>query len=294
VSVVNNLKRQFRIRTQQAPFAPTYFNDPLEIMAFLKNMWKVNSRHTKLSEELALQNCKEADDEIEVENDVVTFKLKYLGSTVVEKVLGESISTEAVKSIIKVAKASRKKISRVNLNISLKGIAVTDLQGNDIIKISIYRISNCSTDASHRQVFSFVSTDSHETTECHAFICSKRKLAETVTLAVAHAFSTAYEAWRILPSTRQFETKAVDEENKKNTSNDAHDEDVEIKNIVDERRTLENNIMDQLIDLSSNGVEDGYCSSASCGSQNQWVSFEDEFSALSRRNDYNQVDLILA
>ncbi|KAJ8943264.1 hypothetical protein NQ318_017281, partial [Aromia moschata] len=167
-----------------------------------------------LSEELALQNSKEVESEtsdiIESENDVVTFKLKYLGSTVVEKITGESISTEAVKNILKTAKAKgRKKLQRVNVAISLKGIAVTDMQGNDIFKISIYRISNCSTDPTHRQIFSFIATDADETMECHAFICSKRKMTETVTLAVAHAFSTAYEAWRVLPTTKEFQKTAI-------------------------------------------------------------------------------------
>lgn len=190
-------------------------------MAFLKSIWKTNGKHKKLSEELALQiKDNETENEIEIsenpENDNVTFKLKYLGSTVVEKLTGESISIEAVKNIIKVAKASRKKLQRVNVAISLKGIAVTDLQGNDMFKISIYRISNCSTDASHRQVFSFISTDTNETMECHAFLCSKRKIAETVALAVAHAFSTAYEAWRVLPSTKQFEQNALESENTQN------------------------------------------------------------------------------
>ncbi|KAK9693338.1 Phosphotyrosine interaction domain (PTB/PID) [Popillia japonica] len=180
-------------------------------MSFLKNIWKANSRHEKLSEELALQNIKDCENELlesdrlSNENDVVTFKLKYLGSTIVEKTIGENINVEAVKNILKVVKAQRKKIPRVNLAISLKGVAVTDLQGNDILKISIYRISNCSTDAAHPQIFSFTSTDATETTECHAFSCTKRKLAETVALTVAHAFTTAYEAWRILPSTKEFQ-----------------------------------------------------------------------------------------
>ncbi|KRT84332.1 hypothetical protein AMK59_1593 [Oryctes borbonicus] len=180
-------------------------------MSFLKNIWKANSRHEKLSEELALQNIKDCENELSEngrlsnENDVVTFKLKYLGSTIVEKTTGDNINAEAVKSILKVVKAQRKKIPRINLAISLKGVAATDLQGNDVLKISIYRISNCSTDVSHPQIFSFTSTDATETTECHAFSCTKRKLAETVALTVAHAFTTAYEAWRILPSTKEFQ-----------------------------------------------------------------------------------------
>lgn len=54
-------------------------------------------------------------------------------------------------------------------------------------------------DPTHKQIFSFISTDENETMECHAFLCSKRKVAETVTLAVAHAFATAFEAWRHQP-----------------------------------------------------------------------------------------------
>lgn len=74
------------------------------------------------------------------------------GSTIVEKVIGENISVEAVKKILKIAKTARKKLQRVNVTVSLKGIEVSDTQGNELFKISIYRISNCSTDASHRQV----------------------------------------------------------------------------------------------------------------------------------------------
>lgn len=65
--------------------------------------------------------------------------------------------------------------------------------------ITIYRISNCSTDSTHPQIFSFISTDTNEIMECHAFLCSKRKLAETVTLAVAQAFNAVYEAWKRSP-----------------------------------------------------------------------------------------------
>lgn len=227
-------------------------------------MWKVGSKHKKLSEELALQNCREED--VEVDNDVVTFKLKYLGNTVVEKVIGEKIGPEAVKSILKVAKASRKKLTPVNLNISLKGIAVTDLQGNDMFKVSIYRISNCSTDASHRQVFSFISTDNNETTECHAFLCSKRKIAETVTLSVAHAFSTAYAAWRILPSTREF-AQIADQEETAKENND--------------------NTLQHLIDLDESSLGNQQ-------QQNPWVSFEDDFSASPSHHSFNKdVDLIV-
>lgn len=56
-----------------------------------------------------------------------------------EKVSGDNISKESVKNIIKVAQASGKKLPRINVSISLKGISVTDSKGNDMFDISIYR-----------------------------------------------------------------------------------------------------------------------------------------------------------
>lgn len=57
-------------------------------------------------------------------------------------------------------------------------------------------------------------------------------MAETVTLAVAHAFSTAYEAWRILPSTKEF-AKTVTKENEKNNINQEKTEDVVEEKLID-------------------------------------------------------------
>ena len=62
---------------------------------------------------------------------------------------------------------------------------------------SKFRISYCSADATHDHVFAFIATNMNETMECHAFLCPKRKMAQTVTLTVARAFNTAYEAWQL-------------------------------------------------------------------------------------------------
>ncbi|KAJ8956601.1 hypothetical protein NQ314_006687 [Rhamnusium bicolor] len=258
---------------------------------------------SELPEELALQNCKEIDSEaneaIENENDVVTFKLKYLGSTVVEKITGDNISTEAVKNIVKTAKVKgRKKIQRVNVAISLKGIAVTDLQGNDILKISIYRISNCSTDPTHRQIFSFISTDSDETMECHAFICPKRKMTETVTLAVAHAFSTAYEAWRVLPTTKDVQKNAMDlKENESNIIN----QETNVEHTANNNGT-DNVTEEKLIDFDNDlDHEDDYFSlerpPCEQNMNTHWVCFEDDFVSEVRATpsqSHYKVDLIMA
>lgn len=49
-------------------------------------------------------------------------------------------------------------------------------------------------------MFAFIATNLNETMECHAFLCPKRKMAQTVTLTVAQAFNTAYEAWQLSQS----------------------------------------------------------------------------------------------
>ncbi|KYN16026.1 Low density lipoprotein receptor adapter protein 1 [Trachymyrmex cornetzi] len=99
------------------------------------------------------------------------------------------------------AKASGKKLQRVSLAVSLRGIRMTDLATEeDQLQVSIYRISYCSADATHDHVFAFIATNLNETMECHAFLCPKRKMAQTVTLTVAQAFNTAYQAWQLSQS----------------------------------------------------------------------------------------------
>lgn len=81
----------------------------------------------------------EATEAAENEKDELVYKMKYLGSTVLEKSIGENISVEAVKKILKEVKSSRKKLQRVKFEVSLKGIIVKDLQDSEMFRISIYR-----------------------------------------------------------------------------------------------------------------------------------------------------------
>ncbi|XP_044738001.1 low density lipoprotein receptor adapter protein 1-B-like isoform X2 [Chrysoperla carnea] len=131
------------------------------------------------------------------DQDSVNFTIKYLGSTLVEAASSEGATAEAIKTILRVAKVSGKKLQRVLVNVSLRGIRITDLSTDEeLLDISIYRISYCSADASHDHVFAFIAANANETMECHAFLCPKRKVTQAVTLTVAKAFNAAYEAWR--------------------------------------------------------------------------------------------------
>ncbi|XP_018347203.1 PREDICTED: low density lipoprotein receptor adapter protein 1-like isoform X1 [Trachymyrmex septentrionalis] len=180
-------------------------------MSFFRGLWKSSSKHKKLCEEWALANSRECVEgggststthgEESEDASEARFTLKYLGSTLVETPSSEEATAEAIKTVITMAKASGKKLQRVSLAVSLKGIRMTDLATEeDQLQVSIYRISYCSADATHDHVFAFIATNLNETMECHAFLCPKRKMAQTVTLTVAQAFNTAYQAWQLSQS----------------------------------------------------------------------------------------------
>lgn len=57
------------------------------------------------------------------------------------------------------------------------------------------RISFCSADANYDRVVAFIGTNKNETLECHAFLCSKRKVAEAAALTISQAFNIAFELW---------------------------------------------------------------------------------------------------
>ncbi|XP_051166868.1 low density lipoprotein receptor adapter protein 1-like isoform X2 [Leptopilina boulardi] len=257
-------------------------------MPFFKKL-KRFSRHKKLCEEWALANSRECVEKSGVlstghETDDASearFTLKYLGSTLVETPSNEEATAEAIKTIITMAKVSSRKLQRVSLAISLRGIRMTDLATEeDQLQVSIYRISYCSADATHDHVFAFIATNLNETMECHAFLCPKRKMAQTVTLTVAQAFNTAYEAWQLsqndprLHHTKdkspsltesiiiEYEEKAT----KENKSNENQNE--QNKKIKKNNNSSNEPQKNLLIDLT-NDVKP---------KENSWVSFEDDVS----------------
>ncbi|XP_055547786.1 low density lipoprotein receptor adapter protein 1-A-like [Wyeomyia smithii] len=190
-------------------------------MAFFKSIWKNNSKHKKLCEELALANNIRdfSDNHEELEDgfeEAITYSVKYLGNTSIPTPRSESSTADAVKRIITAAKGN-KKLQRVTLSISPKGIEMQDpTTGESLLQVSIYNISYCSADAAHDHVFAFVGTSSNPETEvkemcfrkdpeevefegplvCYAYLCQKRKMAQTVTLTVARSFERAYQIWQ--------------------------------------------------------------------------------------------------
>uniref|UniRef100_A0AC11D0R1 Low density lipoprotein receptor adaptor protein 1 n=1 Tax=Ovis aries TaxID=9940 RepID=A0AC11D0R1_SHEEP len=108
------------------------------------------------------------------------------------------------------AKASGKKLQKVTLKVSPRGIILTDNVTNQLIEnVSIYRISYCTADKMHDKVFAYIAQSQHsENLECHAFLCTKRKMAQAVTLTVAQAFKVAFEFWQVSREEKEKREKA--------------------------------------------------------------------------------------
>ncbi|XP_030075345.1 low density lipoprotein receptor adapter protein 1 [Microcaecilia unicolor] len=155
-----------------------------------KQSWGAG-RHKKLPENWT--------DTREMLLEGMAFNLKYLGMTLVEQPKGEELSAAAVKRIVATAKASGKKLQKVMLKVSPRGIVLHDGGTSDLIEnVSIYRISYCTADKMHDKVFAYIAQSQlNETLECHAFLCTKRKVAQAVTLTVAQAFKVAFEFWQV-------------------------------------------------------------------------------------------------
>ncbi|XP_014885753.1 low density lipoprotein receptor adapter protein 1-B-like isoform X1 [Poecilia latipinna] len=155
-----------------------------------KQSW-TSGRHRKLPENWT--------DTRETILEGMTFNLRHLGMTLVDQPKGEELSAAAVKRIVATTKASGKKPQKVALKVSPQGIVVLDRSTNKLLEsVSIYRISYCTVDKLHDKVFAYIAQNTlNGALECHAYLCSKRKVAQAVALTVAQAFTVAFELWQV-------------------------------------------------------------------------------------------------
>ncbi|XP_034747343.1 low density lipoprotein receptor adapter protein 1a isoform X1 [Etheostoma cragini] len=155
-----------------------------------KQSWTAG-RHRKLPENWT--------DTRETIVEGMTFNLRHLGMTLVDQPKGEELSAAAVKRIVATAKAIGKKPKKVTLKVSPRGIVLYDRLTNKLLEnVSIYRISYCTVDKQHDKMFAYIAQNTlNGTLECHAYLCSKRKVAQAVALTVAQAFTVAFELWQV-------------------------------------------------------------------------------------------------
>lgn len=171
--------------------------------------WKNYTRQKNVGEEWTfatkLTDFSEEDND-NGNSDLEIFSVKFLGCSKINAAKSEEATANAIKNIISTAKASSKKLQRLKLSICPKGIETFDVvTGETLHKVSIYKISYCSADAAHNNVFAFIAgtgrqhemcnNDTDELT-CYAFLCAKRKIAYNLTLTVAKNFERAYDMWK--------------------------------------------------------------------------------------------------
>ncbi|XP_077300062.1 low density lipoprotein receptor adapter protein 1-like isoform X2 [Arctopsyche grandis] len=141
-----------------------------------------------------------------------TFRLKYVGVVPAERACSAPATAAAISQAVTQAKAGKRKLQRVDVTVSPKGITVEDATTTErVLEVSIYRISYCSADAAHSNIFAFIASGPNDILECHAFLCSKRKLARAATLAAAQSFNAAYQMWQ----TNQEKRLILSDKNKK-------------------------------------------------------------------------------
>ncbi|VVC40002.1 PTB/PI domain,PH domain-like [Cinara cedri] len=178
----------------------------------LKSIWKGNSKHKKLSEDKSLAIGQNAEDgaSIAAEDDQTTFDVKYLGNTPVDSAAGAI--AEAVKTILVMAKASKRKPQNVTVTLNGQGIKVTE--SNDekktILDTPIERVSHCFTDSTHCNVFAFVTAGGQTVrSECHAFMCSKRKMAQNMSVTISQSISSVPDVWKEYNKQQQLDALAA-------------------------------------------------------------------------------------
>ncbi|XP_071819768.1 uncharacterized protein [Apostichopus japonicus] len=127
----------------------------------------------------------------------VPFYVKFLGSCLVDLPNDEVHTASSVKRLVHEAKYSGIKLRKVSLTISPGGIVQADLETQEeLLNVAIHRISYCTADRHHEKVFGFIANDTRtDVLEFYAYLCTKRKIAEALTLTVAQAFHIAYDIW---------------------------------------------------------------------------------------------------
>lgn len=160
------------------------------------------------------------------------------------------------------------------MSVCPKGIETFDtITGETLHRISIYKVSYCSADANHSNVFAFIagSNDDDNTSNkctptddltCYAFLCAKRRIAYNLTVTVAKNFERAFDSWK---RSEQIALQRFVSE-KPHISNNATNQ----KHNDDSKRRNEFASVSNLIDLGTNS------SNVSDTMQTSWVCFNDD------------------
>lgn len=173
-----------------------------------------------------------------------------------------------------------------------KGIETFDaITGETVHEVSIYKISYCSADAMHSNVFAFIEDGKSGKLTCYAYLCPKRRIAHKLTLTVARNFEHAHELWQNSEQQQKYKDQVEQMKNVENVMQHQPKEDkrqqtqkIEQKIILKkpdcdnkaEQNNQDESIRNLLIDFNSELIAPLNSVPQQKLLQNTWVSFDDE------------------
>lgn len=149
-------------------------------------------------------------DDLMLINGHVVYLVKFLGNVEVEQPKGLEIVKDSIKKLEfqeHLKRSEGEKIKRVELTISIDGVAIRDPKSKlNIHQFPLHRISYCADDKSERKFLSFITKvqDGSDRHECFVFVSDK--LSEEITLTIGQAFDLAYRKF-LDASGQDFDTK---------------------------------------------------------------------------------------
>ncbi|XP_017460654.1 PREDICTED: PTB domain-containing engulfment adapter protein 1-like, partial [Rhagoletis zephyria] len=158
----------------------------------------------------------------------IAYLVKYFGNVEVSQPKGIEVVKESInklKFIQPLKKSEGSKIPKVELTISVNGVAIQEPKSKKIYcQFPLHRISYCADDKTEKKFFSFIAKDVD--TEKHlCFVFMSEKMSEEIILTIGQAFDLAYAKF-IETSGRELEIRKqlillqkkvcdLEEENKK-------------------------------------------------------------------------------
>ncbi|GAU88360.1 hypothetical protein RvY_01071 [Ramazzottius varieornatus] len=127
----------------------------------------------------------------------VVYLVKFLGCTEVDSPKGMEVVKAGITKMrfnAHVKRSEGSKISKVELTISIDGVAIQEPKTKKIMyQYPLYRISFCADDKAEKKFFCFIVKEEEEGMAKHrCFVFVSDRLAENITLTIGQAFDLAY------------------------------------------------------------------------------------------------------
>ncbi|OTF81761.1 PTB domain-containing protein, partial [Euroglyphus maynei] len=130
-----------------------------------------------------------------LQNGHIAYLVKYFGNVEVNQPKGIEVVKESInklKFIQPLKKSEGQKIPKVELTISVNGVAIQEPKTKKIYcQFPLHRISYCADDKNEKKFFSFIAKDS-DTDKHLCFVFMSEKMSEEIILTIGQAFDLAY------------------------------------------------------------------------------------------------------